>query len=227
MEYARVVLSALVVSSVMYLSEGQQLVAIKELPKKITGIMCECADGLRSDSRTARGKEAQRICSAQEGIELPDLEAYVKEETKKPMERFLGQWSRKQLENPGVNNKCINTMREVYVYQAKLNSLMKPFSKEKQEAYAKCFGMQMGWLKENGELDKVAIRKEIGGAQNLDPKLRQSLELLSLTCRGTNFNDMESYVKCTSKPCLDADFFDTVLGKKAQDGKGKKEKKTA
>jgi hypothetical protein len=38
---------------------------------------------------------------------------------------------------------------------------------------------------------------------------------------------MESYVKCTSKPCLDADFFDTVLGKKAQDGKGKKEKKTA
>jgi hypothetical protein len=63
------------------------------------------------------------------------------------MERFLGQWSRKQLENPGVNNKCINTMREVYVYQAKLNSLMKPFSKEKQEAYAKCFGMQMGWVR--------------------------------------------------------------------------------
>ena len=48
-------------------------------------------------------------------------------------------------------------------------------------------------LKQSGDLDKVAIRKEIGGAENLDPKLRKSLELLSLTCRGTTFTDVSYF----------------------------------
>ncbi len=67
-------------------------------------------------------------------------------EVQKPMERFLAQWSRKQLENPGVDNKCLNLLREVFIYQQKLTKLMKPHSKEKQESYTQCFGKQMGWV---------------------------------------------------------------------------------
>lgn len=207
-------LCVLVIFSISCVSNGQQLFNIKELPKRITGTMCECAGGIRNPDREARTRAAQTACAAKEGIEIPDFDAAVKAEVQKPMERFLAQWSRKQLENPGVDNKCLNLLREVFIYQQKLTKLMKPHSKEKQESYTQCFGKQMGWLKENGELDKAAIRKEIAGSETLDPKLRKSLELLSLTCRGSTFTDMEKYIKCTSKPCLDPDFFETVLGKK-------------
>lgn len=209
---SRVALAFLGLCAVISQVNGQALVDIKRLPKKITPTMCECAGSLRNADRDARRKAAQEFCSNEESLGIPDFEAEVKEEVRKKLPRGLAQWARKQVEAEGVDYNCLNTLREFYHFQKKLESFLEPIAKEKRESYARCFGKRMGWLKaDTGELDKPAIRQEIAGSASLNPKLRQSLELLTLTCRGSKAEDLESYVKCASRPCVDAEFFDAVL----------------
>lgn len=189
---------------------GQELVDMKRIPKRITKPMCECADVLRTDERDAKRRAAQNFCSAQQGLVIPDFETEVKEEVRKKLPRGLAQWARKQVEAEGVDYKCLNKLREFYFFQRKIEQFVENLPKPQQEAYADCFGKQMKWLNPvTGEIDKAFIRTEIAGSQITNPQLRQSLELLSLTCRGKDFNDLESYVRCATKPCLDPEFFDT------------------
>jgi hypothetical protein len=195
-------------------ASAQQLIDMKRIPKKITNDMCQCAEGLRTEERDARRQAAQNQCSSQYGLQIPDFETEVKEEIRKKLPRGLAQWARKQVETQGVDYKCLNRLREFYLYQTKIRKFLEDLPKKTQDDYAICFGKEMKWLTPSGDIDKPFIRTEIAGSPSLNPKLRQSLELLSLTCRGKTSNELETYVKCAMKPCLEPEFLESLASKK-------------
>ncbi|CAG0914986.1 unnamed protein product [Notodromas monacha] len=204
----------IVVAVLLVSAHAQQLLDIKKIPKRINADMCQCALSVKTDEREARHKAAQKFCEAQIGISIPDFETEVQVEVRKPLPRGLAQWTRKQVETEGVDYKCLNQLREFYFFQKKLSTFFDTLEKTVKDDYARCFGIQMKWLNPTtGDLDKVVIRQEIAGSELLNPKLRQSLELLSLTCRGKTIDDLESYIRCATKPCADPEFFE-LIGKK-------------
>ncbi|CAG0913643.1 unnamed protein product [Notodromas monacha] len=193
-------------------AQSQYLIDIKKIPKNINADMCQCAASIKTEERIARSRVAQQACEDKLGVPIPDFEGQAREEVKKPLPRGLAQWTRKQVENPGVDYKCLNHLRELYFHQKKLQNFLDEIEKFKTDQYKTCFGQKMNWFKENGQLDKVSVKNEIAGSNLINKKLQQSLEVLSLTCRGNTIDDLESYIKCATKPCADPEFFD-LLGK--------------
>lgn len=192
-------------------SEAQQLINVKKLPTKINSDMCHCAFAWNTPDRDARRKAAETHCSEELKLSIPDYHEEALTEVKKKMPRGIGNWARKQVQTEGVDYACINKLREHYYYASKLAKWMEAnVSNQTRDDYGICFAKQMKWLTPEAELDKLFIKSEISTMSAMPETVRKSMEVLSLTCRGKTYDDVESYARCALKPCFDSEFLDTL-----------------